>query len=174
MMNKGSPFEKQEPIGKIGLLGITPSYKDGFTYIARIASKSAAEQAGLLVGDKIISANGIKLNDRDDRLRVWDLITNSPDQFIDVVTEREGTKKEFNIKLNSKDIYNQSKPFLAIRRYVFAGDQVSIANFVDSITHVGYSSPSDNWEGWEKLERINTLNIFEQDWLNYFSGMSNF
>jgi membrane-associated protease RseP (regulator of RpoE activity) len=174
MVNQGPTVEKLEPTGKIGVLGVAFSFKDADCYINMVAPKSAAEQAGLSLGDKIVSVNGIKINSRDNRLRAWDLVSASPEQFIDVVIERGGTEKQFKIKIGAKDIYDASKPFLSIKRFILAGDQVSVANFVDDITHTGNFDPNTNWEQWEKTQRLGILNNFEQGWLGAFQSMGNF
>jgi membrane-associated protease RseP (regulator of RpoE activity) len=165
---------KPEPIGQTGDLGVIPSFRDGSLYVDRFTPQSAAENAGLMVGDKIVSVNGTKIDSRDGRLRFWDLIAASPNQSIRLGIEREGVQKRFKVKLDSGDVYESSQPFLAMKRFVFAGDQILLANVVDAITHTGDFNPNFRLEEWEKAARIATLNNFEQGWLDSFPNMSNF
>ncbi|MDB1124611.1 sigma E protease regulator RseP [Vibrio algarum] len=84
-------------------LGFLPYRPEIFTSVAHISDASAAQSAGVEVGDKIISINAIAIQEWQE---VVDAIMSSPNQMLELVVEREGVSRSLQLTPASKELAN--------------------------------------------------------------------
>lgn len=82
-------------------LGFLPYRPEIFTSIANVAEASAAESAGIEVGDKIVSIGGLPIQDWQ---QVVDEISSSPNQILEVIVERNGVPTPVQLTPASKEL----------------------------------------------------------------------
>ena len=80
-------------------LGITPFRPQATLTLQQVVEQSAAEKAGLLVGDKIISINEIKVNDWQHAV---EFISNAPGQTLSVEILRQGSTMVLPVRPDSR------------------------------------------------------------------------
>ncbi|WP_028024341.1 sigma E protease regulator RseP [Enterovibrio calviensis] len=85
-------------------LGLTPYSPEITNVIAQVIEGSAAEQAGLQVGDKLVSVDGQTVDD-------WSLIVNvvraHPEMMLPIVVNRDGRDMTFSLTPNSREQGNK-------------------------------------------------------------------
>jgi len=90
--------EKESAMQTLGFLPYRPEI---FTSIANVADASAAESAGIEVGDKIVSIGGVLIQDWQ---QVVDEISSSPNQILELIVERNGVTTSLQLTPASKEL----------------------------------------------------------------------
>ncbi|UGA55499.1 sigma E protease regulator RseP [Vibrio sp. VB16] len=90
--------EKESAMQTLGFLPYRPEI---FTSIANVADASAAESAGIEVGDKIVSIGGVLIQDWQ---QVVDEISSSPNQILELIVERNGVSTSLQLTPASKEL----------------------------------------------------------------------
>ncbi|MFC1236073.1 sigma E protease regulator RseP [Vibrio sp. F74] len=90
--------EKESAMQTLGFLPYRPEI---FTSIANVAQASAAELAGIEVGDKIASIGGMIVQDWQ---QVVDEISSSPNQTLELIVERNGVSTSLQLTPASKEL----------------------------------------------------------------------
>ncbi|WED27373.1 sigma E protease regulator RseP [Vibrio sp. DW001] len=90
--------EKESAMQTLGFLPYRPEI---FTSIANVADASAAELAGIEVGDKIVSIGGVLIQDWQ---QVVDEISSSPNQILELIVERNGVSTSLQLTPASKEL----------------------------------------------------------------------
>ena len=72
-------------------------------YVAEIVKGGPADQAGFLLGDRIISMDGVEITESGDIIKVRD--SHEVGDVIEVVVEREGEEVTLNLKIGDSADY---------------------------------------------------------------------
>ena len=101
-----------DKISAMTSLGIAPYRPIIHSVISVVQPKSAAEQAGLQVGDKLVKINGIDITEQWKKFA--DIIRQSPEQNVDLVIERDGHQQSLVLKPALKRFNNENIGYLGI------------------------------------------------------------
>ena len=76
---------------------------NGGVYVAEIVKGGPADQAGFMIGDRIISMDGVEITQSSDIIKVRD--AHEVGEFIEVVIERDGEKITLNLEIGDSADY---------------------------------------------------------------------
>jgi regulator of sigma E protease len=80
-------------------LGFVPFRPEIFTSIAHVAEESAAEKAGVQVGDKIVSIDGTEISKWQ---QVVELVSAAPNQLLEIQVDRNGSTTKLELIPDSR------------------------------------------------------------------------
>lgn len=90
--------DKASTLKSLGIIPYRPEIK---TELARVEAKSPAEQAGLLIGDKIVGIDGTKMENWG---QIVSYIGKRPSTEMEVLVNRQGTGRTFIVKSGERRI----------------------------------------------------------------------
>lgn len=101
-----------EKMTSLQSLGIVPFTPPAHTVIAQIQKNSPADKASLIVGERIVSLNGQRINDQ------WplfsSLIKEYPNQEVTLVVEKDGIELHKSVLVGSRVVNNSEIGYLGI------------------------------------------------------------
>lgn len=92
-------------------LGVSVKYVDddsyygatGGVYVAEVVKGGPADQAGFLIGDRIVSMDGVEITQSSDIIKVRD--AHEVGEFIEVIVERDGEMVTLNLEIGDSADY---------------------------------------------------------------------
>jgi len=85
---------RQDPPQPLQTLGITPWQPEFPAILGQVVSGAAAEQAGLMPGDRMVAINGEPV---DDWMHFVNIVRGNPDQTLQLTYEREGEQASVDL-----------------------------------------------------------------------------
>ena len=96
--------------GEYGGIGLSVVKREGKVFISMMLDKSPALEAGLLVGDEIISVDDQLLSERSDA-EISMLLKGQPGTSINILVKRQGVEETFTLEVFRRKINVESIPY---------------------------------------------------------------